>query len=493
MPGPALSQPLGDDFSWRLLDAAPDGVLVVSGSGEIVFVNQHCTDLFGFPTGDLLGRRVEDLLPEELRSAHRAHRTRYRAAPTVRGMGTDLMLRARRADGSEFPVEISLSPLTIGDDLFTVAAVRDITDRVEAQDYLRRVLHTLDASDEGVFIFDATTLRYSYVNDGAVRLTCYSRDELLTMTPLHLNPNGTEKQYRELVHQLEANPDRAVARQARLLRKDGHEVAVEKTFQSAPPGHDGTRWIVTLARDVTARLEAEEELRRSQDALREAEHVMVLAEDRERIARDLHDTVIQRLFGAGLNLQAAMAVADERMRGRIESTIQDLDETIKELRMAIFSLQGSGAAAPGGLRGRLLAVVTESGDSLGFEPRLQFDGAIETMDEQIAANLVPTLREALANVARHAQARNVRVAISVGDVVSLTVTDDGVGVPDEVIGGRGLSNMADRASTMGGTMELTNQPSGGSRLLWSVPAQEQPEETAADRRARRASAPVDAS
>jgi len=481
MPGSADSQPFGEDFSWRLLDAAPDGVLVVNGAGQIVFVNEHCSELFGYETDDLLGRGVEDLLPEHLRAGHRAHRTRYRAAPTVRGMGTGLMLRARRADGSELPVEISLSPLPFGDEIFTVAAVRDITDRVEAQDYLRRVLHTLDASDDGVFIFDAMTMRYSYVNDGAVRLTGYSRDELLDMTPLHLNPDGRDKDYRDLVHALEASPDRAIAREATLLRKDGVDVPIEEHYQSAPPGHDGSRWIVTLARDISARLEAERELRQSQDALREAEHVMVLAEDRERIARDLHDTVIQRLFGAGLNLQATLAVADERMRGRIEATIEDLDETIKELRMAIFSLQGSGSAAPGGLRGRLLAVVTEGGGSLGFEPRLQFDGPIETIGDEIAANLVATLREALSNVARHASARHARVAVTVDDAVSLTVVDDGVGVPDEVIGGHGLSNMADRASTLGGTMELAKMPDGGSRLVWSVPAEQDDPVSAAER------------
>ena len=255
-----------------------------------------------------------------------------------------------------------------------------------------------------------------------------------------------------------------------MLRKDGSEVPVEKTFRSAPTGRDGNSWVITLARDVTARLAAEAELRQSQDALRQAEQVLVVAADRERIARDLHDTVIQRLFAEGLNLQGAIArVHDpDGTRARLESTIDGLDHAIKDLRMAVFSLQNAGAS-PGGLRGRLLEVVTDATAALGFEPRLQFDGPIESIDHRIAEHLIPVLREALSNVAHHARARNVRVAIGVGDDVVLTVADDGVGVPEEVLGGRGLTNMADRSQHLAGEFTITNQPGGGSLLTWRVP------------------------
>jgi PAS domain S-box-containing protein len=466
----SLLKAFGDDFAWSLLDAAPDAVVIASGTGEIVFVNDHAGRLFGFDLDDLLGRVVEDLLPAGMRAVHRAHRTRYRAEPTVRSMGAGLDLWARRLDGSEFPVEISLSPLQLGDEVFVVAAVRDITERVEAEEQLHRVLRTLDASDDGVFIFDAATLRFSFVNEGAVRLVGYGHAELLTMTPLHLNPYTTDGEYRRLVESLLSGESSSVVRQSIMLRKDGSEVHVEKTFRSAPVGRDGNSWVITLARDMTARLAAEAELRQSQDALRQAEQVLVVAEDRERIARDLHDTVIQKLFGEGLNLQAALAGVDDpgRTRVRLESTIDGLDQAIKDLRMAVFSLQNS-APAPRGLRGRLLEVVTDATGALGFEPRLQFDGPIETIDIQIAENLVPVLREALSNIAHHAQARNVRVAVRAADDVILTVSDDGVGVPDEVLGGRGLGNLTERARSLGGAFDIRPQVTGGSLLTWRVP------------------------
>ena len=464
-----LLKSYGDDFAWSLLDAAPDATLVVSATGEIVFVNDHAAALFGFDLDGLLGRVVEDLLPEAFVAVHRAHRTRFRAEPTVRSMGAGLDLRARRSDGSELPVEISLSPLRLGHEVFVVAGVRDVTERVEAEDQLHRVLRTLDATDDGVFIFDASTLRFSFVNEGAVRLVGYSHDELLRMTPLHLNPHTDDAEYRRLVAALLDDDTASIVREATLLRKDGCEVPVEKTLRSAPTGRDGNSWVITLARDITARIEAEAELRNSQEALREAEQVMAVADDRERIARDLHDTVIQRLFGEGLHLQATLRFVDEPVRIRLQSTIDGLDETIRELRMAVFSLQGGGAA-PGGLRGRLLAVITDGIEGLGFEPRLQFDGPIETIDDHIAEHLIPVLREALSNVARHAHAHNVRVSVSVAENIILTVADDGVGVPEEVIGGRGITNTAERAHRLGGHSMLEPQLTGGSLLTWSVPA-----------------------
>jgi PAS domain S-box-containing protein len=470
-----LLKSFGDDFAWSLLDATPDATLIVSGSGEIVFVNDHAGEMFGFSLDDLLGRVVDDLLPEALRAVHRAHRTRYRAEPTVRAMGAGLALWARRSDGSEFPVEISLSPLRLDDDVFAVVAVRDITERVEAEEHLHRVLQTLDATDDAVFIFDAVTLRFSFVNEGAVRLMGYGRDELLTMTPLHLNPYTTESEYRSLVEVLLADGASSLVKQSIMLTQDGSEVHVEKTLHSAPPGRDGNRLVITLARDITARLAADAALRDNQNSLREAEQVLAVSEDRERIARDLHDTVIQRLFGEGLNLQAALvSVGDsEATRVRLESTIEGLDQAIRELRTAVFSLQGA-VLAPGGLRGRLLEEVTDATERLGVEPRLQFDGPIETMDVHIADNLMPVLREALSNISRHAGASTIRVVVSVAEEVTLTVSDDGLGVPAEVLGGRGLTNMAGRARDLGGDFTLAAQPAGGSLLTWHVPVDQAP-------------------
>ncbi len=337
-----------------------------------------------------------------------------------------------------------------------------------AEHHMRRVLDTIDASDDGVFIFDERDLRYRYVNAGAGRLVGYGCDELLGMTPLDLSPGSDRSEYRALIEGLHDRPEEVVVRRATLLHHNGAEVEVEETYKAAPAGADGTRWVIALARDITDRLAAEDRVRSDEYIEVEADRVLSISADRERIARDLHDTVIQRLFGAGLNLQALAPIADDRVRLGIETTIDDLDATIRDLRSAIFSLHVR-SLIPGGVRGRILQVLEDAHPALGFEPRVEFAGLVESLDDGIVDNLIPILREALSNVARHAAATAVRVSLSVTDEVSLTVLDDGVGVDGHVFGGYGVDNMTSRAHQMGGSLHIAPGLVEGSELICLLP------------------------
>ena len=198
-----------------------------------------------------------------------------------------------------------------------------------------------------------------------------------------------------------------------------------------------------------------------------------LIEDRERIARDLHDTVVQRLFATGMSLEAAMRLVrsdPSSAVSRIELAVDDLDLTVKHIRTAIFGLEQSQRQEEH-LRDRILDLVREASGPLGFEPRVLLDGPIDTgVTERIAVELLATLREALSNVARHAQASRVEVEVLVGGDVCVRVTDDGIGPPSEgAPRGHGLGNMAARAAQLGGSLEVLPGPDGGTRLVWQVP------------------------
>lgn len=201
---------------------------------------------------------------------------------------------------------------------------------------------------------------------------------------------------------------------------------------------------------------------------------LTLVEDRERIAADLHDTVIQRLFATGLGLQAVVrSIADPQAAARVESAVTDLDETIRQIRTTIFALQAPRVSGRS-VRGEILALATEAAASLGYEPHLLLDGPIDTaVSRDVATHLLAVLREALSNVVRHASAHRVDVEVRVsGGELHAEVSDDGVGPGDgSRPAGRGLVNLAHRAEALGGSMRLAPGAEGrGTKLEWRVPA-----------------------
>ncbi|WP_329491778.1 GAF domain-containing protein [Kitasatospora sp. NBC_01246] len=203
---------------------------------------------------------------------------------------------------------------------------------------------------------------------------------------------------------------------------------------------------------------------------RDAEQLAML-EDRDRIARDLHDLAIQRLFATGMTLQsAARFIEHPGASDRVLRAVGDLDETIKIIRSTIFGLRARDEASGNGLRARVVKAVEEAQAALGFAPRLSMEGLLDTdVPAAVADHVVAVLGEALSNAARHAQAGRVEVLLqATGVKVVLTVQDDGVGIPEQ---GRrsGLRNLAERADGLGGELELASPPDGGTRLVWSAP------------------------
>ncbi|KQY47888.1 GAF domain-containing sensor histidine kinase [Cellulomonas sp. Root137] len=197
---------------------------------------------------------------------------------------------------------------------------------------------------------------------------------------------------------------------------------------------------------------------------------LAVLEERERIARDLHDMVIQRLFAIGLDVQgAAQEVVHPDVARRLEGAVDDLDETIKDVRTTIFRLSARGGATGSGLRNRIDAEVVNARHGLGFMPRLRTDGVTATVPEDIAEDAVAVVREALSNIARHAHAHEVVVRVVVGLDLLIEVQDDGIGVPAEVAMRSGLANLEYRAVRRGGALVVTALPEGGTHLQWSVP------------------------
>ena len=206
--------------------------------------------------------------------------------------------------------------------------------------------------------------------------------------------------------------------------------------------------------------------------LHEVARTAGLLDERERIARDLHDDVIQRLFATGLSLQAAAQITKEPMAiERIMRSVDEIDMSIRQVRSTIFELHQLGSAQQSA-RTEVVAVCDDSAKALGFKPMLDINGPIDSaVDEQVRGHLLLCLRETLSNVARHARASavDVTVIVTAGHLV-LRVADDGVGYhPPSDQRSSGIDNMLVRAEALGGLFSIANRPEGGTLVTWDVP------------------------
>ncbi|MEU9454983.1 GAF domain-containing protein [Streptomyces sp. NPDC048277] len=248
-------------------------------------------------------------------------------------------------------------------------------------------------------------------------------------------------------------------------------------------GDSGVRGVVLLAREIGSTVFSDKETETLQgfaaqaaialelaQRRRDAQEIAVL-QDRDRIARDLHDLAIQRLFATGMTLQSAgRFIEHTEASERVLRAVDDLDETIKIIRSTIFGLRDREGAAGAGLRARAVRVAGEAAPVLGFAPSLRMEGLLDTdVPREIAGHAVAVLAEALTNVARHAHADRAEVILATdGRELVLTVRDNGVGIPPE---GRrsGLRNLAERAEELGGRLEWDCPEDGGTTLVWRVP------------------------
>ena len=202
---------------------------------------------------------------------------------------------------------------------------------------------------------------------------------------------------------------------------------------------------------------------------REDQQRLVLFEDRDRIGRDLHDLVIQRLFAVGLGLQSLSRLSDRpEVSARLTTAVDDLDATIKDIRRTIFALGSMDDAAD--IQAEIARMIDRAASTLKFRPEVRFEGPVRTrISSTVAPDVLAVLGEALSNAARHAEATAVEVLVSATEEIRLVVSDNGKGLPATMVES-GLSNMRQRAERLGGSCAVTSQPGAGTTVDWSVPA-----------------------
>jgi signal transduction histidine kinase len=199
--------------------------------------------------------------------------------------------------------------------------------------------------------------------------------------------------------------------------------------------------------------------------------VAAVYEDRDRLARDLHDTVIQRLFGVGLTLQSMAARASGDMAKGLGAAVAEIDQVIQQVRSTIYELGMNGENR--GIRDNVITLVRELDTLVGFEVRVSLDGPVDaSISDQVAEHLLATIRESVTNIGRHANATEASVNLAVeGDQCRLTISDNGTGFDPSTPGdgGLGLTNLRRRAEKLNGTFAIEETEGGGTSLVWQVP------------------------
>ena len=475
-----------------VLSASADAVVVVDPDGAIVLSSAAVTDLFGYLPEELVGEPIELLVPDGARGEHVTHRKRFLEASRARHMGTGLQLYGRTRAGVEVPIDVSLAPAEVGGRRYVAAFVRDASERVRNVRQLESVVEVTRQLLAGASLEETVSLILRRAGElagapvvwlatevgGELEITAAIGPGSERLLGTHLSAvtsrsakvlaSGEPDFVDDIVTAANVPPNAAeldLGPAVYLPLAGEHQpagVLVVARARSAPPFEDGAVQAVRLFSVAAAVALALGDTRHQLERLR-------LIEEDERIARDLHDTIVQRAFAVGMSLEAVRRLADGPVLERIDAAVQGLDDMIRDLRNAIFRLSHPLEAASA--RGLLRELADELGGQLGFPPRLAFRGSIDAaVRGELSGELLAVTREAVSNVARHARASEVDVEVSVDDGwLVLAVTDDGVGIPDVPNAGNGLANMAQRAERLGGTFQVSAALPRGSTLTWRVP------------------------
>ena len=475
-----------------ILESVPDAMAIVDDHGIIERVNVQAERLFGYQRGELIGQSIEVVVPDRYRHVHSSMRASYSSSPHQRPMDSGLQLTARRKDGSEIPVDISLSPLETEDGRRIIAAIRDITARSVAEnarhksEQLFRGL--LDSAPDAMVIVDTSGL-IQIVNAQVERLFGYTRVELHNQPVDLLVPERFRSAHvRHRVGYLSRPLARPMGADLELFgrRKDGTEFPVDIAL--SPMQSDSGLLVIAAIRDLTERREAQ---RRLDETFATAQRQRIFArliaaqeEERLRIASDIHDDTVQAMTATSLRMQQLRRHLSEPDQIELLTRLEDaVRESIVRLRRLMFdlrpaSLDRSGLAAA--LRELLERLHDETSIGVTLENRLTIEpeGGIRTALYRIA-------QEALANVKKHSGASHVGVELkTLGGGCQVTIEDDGRGfdtaAADGLPGHLGLVSMRERAQIAGGWWAVKCPPEGGTSVQFWLPLE--PEVPAGDSR-----------
>lgn len=471
-----------------IIQATPDAMLLIDQNAEIRLVNNQAERIFGYTSEELTGQNLVTLIPEQWREKHGSHIKMYFTRPSLRQVGFDIPLTARRKDGSEFPVEISLGPLNTAEGFWVSCNVHDISERKNAELALREQEQTyralFECATDAILLSDPQGICLQ-VNQKAADLLGYAREEMVGTFPDIIAPGELPDSRTRLAEVIKGLPIPLYERSFR--KKDGTIFPAEVNLSLVRDSEGNPRFVQSLMRDITERKNAEqkqrqylEEIRQSRENLRAlaARLETVREEERRQLATELHDQVGQTLTGLQLNLEIIRRQIPAETKPNILHRIEDSKELLNETTLLLRDVMAD-------LRPPML-------DDYGLLPALKWYGqhfsertcidvlvsgeeSQPRLPEQVEIVLFRIAQEALTNIAKYAGVNRATISLDTSPrLARLSVADDGVGFHFE--GTRapkskvhlGLLNMQERAASIGARLAIQTAPGEGTRITIEI-------------------------
>jgi PAS domain S-box-containing protein len=473
----------GDRFA-NVVETAMDAIVTVDGQQRIVVFNPAAEQTFGYARAEVLGKPLDMLIPARLRTAHRRHVASFGATGvTSRRMGSQQVLVALRSDGSEFPIEASISQYADGDQKLFTAILRDVSERVRNEARLERseaqLRAILDSAMDAIITVDARQ-RVSFYNDAAETMFGGSRAEVDGKPLSMLIPERFRTAHGTHVERFgeTGTTSRRMGGTLRVvtgLRRNGDEFPIDASISQIETS--GERFYTVILRDVTARFEAIEALRKSKEELQQLGAAAHLTREQEksRIARELHDELGQSLTMLQMDVawskdkapqdDAVLRARLERMTSLLKSTIAATRRIASDLRPLMLDDLG--------LVPSIEWLVENFTQRTGIVCELTVAAAPLEVSQAQASAIFRIIQESLTNVARHAQASHAEVAIEQDEATLIVrVEDNGVGF---VLSGPrkpnslGLYGLHERAALLGGEAKIVSSPGQGTMVEARLP------------------------
>jgi PAS domain S-box-containing protein len=473
-----------------IVDSAMDAIITVDEQQRIVLFNRAAEQLFKIGRHDAIGTDLGRFLPERFRSAHHAHIEHFaRTGVTSRKMGDVTTLWALRTDGTEFPIEASISQAGLPGQRYFTVILRDITLRKQAQADAERMRGALTSTQARLAaIVDSAMDAVITVDDGenvvlfnraAEQVFGVRREEAIGGRLERFIPQRFRAAHHEHVERFGRTgvTSRRMGDVTTLwaLRADGSEFPIEASISQAAEA--GQHYFTVILRDITARKRYEDELKRQQQELRELSARVLEAREEEKthIARELHDELGQLLTALKMDLSWMRERLDGNadLAGKAADMSAMLDQTVTATRRISADLRPL-MLDDLGLADAANWLVEDFARRSGIDCRIQLPaGGLQDLSKPLSTALYRAVQESLTNIARHAQAKHAWVLFAVEDgTVHVEVEDDGRGIaPEDLAKARslGLKGMRERIAYLGGSLEIAPAPRGGTRLRLQVP------------------------